>query len=51
MRREEDARRLPFSGAYSDVVASPLPTREGGDRAEARRGGACCEEDEVWAWA
>ena len=48
MRREEDGCRLPFSGVFSDVVASPLPPRGGGDRAEARRGGRSkLEEGEV----
>ena len=47
-RREEDGCRLPFSGVFFDVVASPLPPRGGGDRAEARRGGRSkLEEDEV----
>ena len=30
MPRGGDAHRLPFFDDYSDVVASPLPPREGG---------------------
>ena len=52
MRQEGNARRLPFSDSYSDVVTSPPPPWGGGEGTEARRGeGQAVKMDEVWAWA
>ena len=50
-RHEEDARRLPFSGNFSDMVASPLLPWGGGEGAEARRGGGSQAVKKIEAWA